>query len=75
MILFGARVLVIDMERGNHSVGNNASTKPFQALFLSPGVKDQLHLIGPSDVEVLPDYFFKEDASGNRPVKHLGELY
>src|SRR5256884_3523796 len=36
-------------------------------------VEKQLHPIGSSDVQILPDDFFKEDAAGQRSIQHLGE--
>ena len=36
-------------------------------------VEDQLHLIGPADVEVLADDFLEEDAAGDGPVQNLGQ--
>ena len=35
--------------------------------------KDQLHVIGPADVEVLADHFLEEDAAGGGTVEDLGQ--
>ena len=40
---------------------------------VDPLVEDQRDLVGAAEVEVLTDDVFKEHASGERPVKHLGE--
>jgi hypothetical protein len=56
------------MKRRNHSIGDDAGTKSARRCSGDSAVKDQLHLTGASDVDVLPDYFFKEDAPDNRPV-------
>ena len=38
-----------------------------------PTVEDQLHLLGPADVQVFANYFLEENPPADRPVKHLGE--
>jgi hypothetical protein len=36
-------------------------------------VKDELHLLGTTDVQVFLDHVFKEDASADRSIQYLGK--
>ena len=42
-------------------------------LLGDPAVEDQLHLVGPAEVQVLADDLLEEDAAVQRPVEHLGQ--
>src|SRR5580704_2578987 len=59
------------MQRGNHPVGNHPCSELAGGASADTAVKDQLHLAGPTDVQVLADYLFEEHSARYRPVQHL----
>ena len=75
MILFEVGVLVVDVQRGNYSLGDNA--RPTSAvgggLSLHLASEDQLHLFGTAQIDVLADDFLEEAAPVDGAVPHLGE--
>ena len=54
------------------SVSTRVRKRPGVRLGDAP-VEDQLHLVGPAQVQVLADDFLEEDAAGQRSVQHLGQ--
>src|SRR5918996_2833854 len=72
-VLFDAGVLVIDMQRWNDSVCQHARPEASRRPFCHPPVEDELHHVWPSNVEVLPDDFLKQDATVQWPVQDLSE--
>ena len=73
VVLLDARVLVVDVQRGDHAVGDHSRTKLARSATGDPAIENQLHLIGPSDIQVLANHFFEEDASADRAVQDLGQ--
>ena len=63
MILLDPGVLVVDVQRRNDAVGQDARAKPARRPLGDAALEDQLHLIGPAEVEVLADDFLEEDAA------------
>ena len=73
VVLLDARALVVDVQRGNHALGDDAGAKPPRGAPGDAPLEDQLHLIGPADIEVLANHFLEEHPAGDGPVQHLGE--
>jgi hypothetical protein len=73
VILLDPGVLVIDMQRGNHPVSNYASAEAAGRGLIHATIKDQLHLTGPADIEILTDHFLEEHAAGDWPVQNLSQ--
>ena len=72
VVLLDLGFLVLDMERGDHALGEDPGAKRAGRPAGDAAVEDQLHSIGASDVEILPNDFFKETPAGVGPVQHLG---
>src|SRR3989304_2166935 len=60
MVLLDARMFVIDMQSRGHSLGNDASAKAARCGLGDPTLKDQLYLLGSTQVQVIADGLFKE---------------
>ena len=73
MILLDAGCFVVDVQRGNDSIGDDASTKRAGGSLGDPTIKDQLHLFGTTDVQVFTDDFFKENAAAYWRIQNLRE--
>ena len=73
MILLDPRTLVVDVQRRCYPLGDHAGAEPTRRLLGDPPLEDQLHVIGPADVEVLADHFLEEDAAGGGTVEDLGQ--
>ncbi len=75
MILLEVRVLVIDVQRRDDSLGNNArpASAVGRSLSLHPACKDQLHRFRSAQIDVLPDDLLKELPSMARAIPHLGQ--
>src|SRR6202047_3703725 len=73
VVLLDTRFLVVDVQRGNHAVGDDAGTESAWCAPAYLAVEHQAHLAGPADIEVLTDHPLEEDAPGHRLIEHLGE--
>src|ERR1051325_9577861 len=62
---------VIDVQRRNDTLGQNACAKTSWRAPSHTPLKDQLHLIGSAKVQILADDLFEEDASRLRTVENL----
>ena len=71
VILLDPRVLVINVQRRDHAVGDHARTKPARRLLARVGVKEELYLAGPAGVEILLNDFLEKHTTGHWPVEHL----
>ena len=71
VVLLDAGLLVIDVQRRHHAIGDHTGTKPARCAPGDPSVKYQSHLTGAAEVEVLPDHLLEENASGHRRIEHL----
>ena len=71
VVRLDARVLVADLERGDHAIPDHPRAKFAGSAAADPPIKDQLHLAGPADVQVLADHFFEENPPGDRTVQNL----
>jgi hypothetical protein len=72
-VLLEARVLVIDVERGDHPVGEHPGSKTPRCLLRHTAAKDQLDHVRTADVEILPADLLQEDAATQRTVQDLGQ--
>jgi hypothetical protein len=59
------------MQRGLHPSLQHLGTKLTGGIAIDPAAKDELHPIGPSQIQVLPDDLLKEFTPPNGTVKHL----
>src|SRR5271157_2665662 len=73
MILLDPRTLVVDVQRRCYPLGDHAGAEPPRRLLGDPPLEDQLHVIGPADVEVLADHLLEEHAAGVGSVEDLGQ--
>ena len=73
VVLLDARVLVIDVQRGNHAVGYHPGAELAGCPAVDPTIEDQLHLARPSDIQILADDFLEEDSPADGAVQHLGQ--
>ena len=71
VILLDARVLVVDVQRRNHALGDHAGTEPARRSPAHPAIKDELYLARPADVEILPDDFLEKHPTRYRAIQHL----
>jgi hypothetical protein len=62
-------MLIIDVQRRCHPFGQYAGAEASGRAPGHPAVKDQLHLIGPADVQVLADDFLEEDPAAEGSVR------
>src|ERR1700704_3014065 len=73
VILLDTGLLVVNVQRRHHAVGDDAGAKPARRAPDDLTVEHEAHLAGPAEIEVLPDHLLEEDASRHRLVEHLGE--
>ena len=73
MILLDPRTLVVDVQRRCYPLGDHAGAEPPRRLLADPPLEDQLHVIGPADVEVLADHLLEEHTAGVGSVEDLGQ--
>src|ERR1700686_1406305 len=73
VVLLDAGLLVIDVQRRDHAVGDDTGAEPPRRAAAHLAVEHQAHLAGAADIEVLADHLLEEDAPRHRLVEHLGE--
>ena len=73
VVLLDAGLLVIDVQRRHHAVGDDTGAEPPRRAAAHLAVEHQAHLAGAADIEVLADHLLEEDAPRHRLVEHLGE--
>ncbi len=73
MVLLDLGLLVVDMERRHHAVGDDPGPEAARGSPGDPSIEDQLDMIRPAKVEVLPDDLLEEHAAGERAIKNLRE--
>ena len=73
MVLLDLGLLVVDVQRGHDPLGQDARAEAPRRAARDASIEDQLHLIGPADVEILADDLFEETAPGERPIEDLGQ--
>jgi len=73
VILLDARSFVVDVQRGDYSIGDDSGTKRAGRGLGDPTIKNELNLFGTTDVQVFSDDFFKEDAAAHGLIQNLSE--
>jgi hypothetical protein len=77
VVLLDLGVFVVEVQARGDPAGQHAGAEPAGGLVAAagddPAVEDHADVVGASDVEVVADDLLEEDASGCRPVEHLGE--
>src|SRR3954452_4193992 len=61
------------MQRWCDALGDDARAKQARGLAADPAIEDQLHLLGPPDIEVFTDHLLKEHTTVYWQVEHLRE--
>ena len=73
MILLDTGSFVVDVQRGDHSIGDDPGTKWTGSGLDDRAVKDELYLFGATNVQIFSDHVFKEDAAAYGPIEDLRE--
>ena len=73
VVLLNAGVLVVDVQRGRDALGYHAGSVPRGGAFVDASVEDQLHVVGTSQVDVLPDDLLEQHPPLDGPVEDLGQ--
>jgi hypothetical protein len=73
VVLLDAGSFVVDVQRGDHSIGDDPGTKRAGRGLRDPTIEDELNLFGTADVQVFSDNVFKEDTAAYRLIQNLGE--
>ena len=71
VILLDARVLVVNVQGWHDPVGDHPRPEAARRPFVDAAIKNQLHLAGTAQIEILPDHFFKKHPARHGPVQHL----
>ena len=61
------------MEGGHDALGENPGAEGAGRLPRDAAIEDELHLVGPAQVEILAHDFFEEAAAGAGPIEDLGQ--
>ncbi len=69
VLLLDATVLVVDVQRRHDPVGQHARAEAAGGPLADTPLEDQLHLIGPAQVEVFADDLLKKDAAAVGPIE------
>ena len=73
VVLLDLGRFVLHVQRRHAPLGQHARAEPTGRAARDPTIEDQLHLIGPADVEILADDLFEEAAPGDGTIKDLGQ--
>src|ERR1700730_622080 len=73
VVLLDAGLLVVDVQRRDHAVGDDTGAELPRRAAAHLAVEYQAHLAGAADIEVLANHLLEEDASRHRLIEHLGE--
>ncbi len=73
VVLLDLGLFVVDVERGDHAVGEDAGAELARGPAGDAAIENQLHLIGATDIEILPNHFFEETAAGLGAIEDLGQ--
>src|SRR6516225_6589851 len=72
-VLLDARAFVVDVQRGDHPLGQHAGAEAAWGARVDPPVEDQLHLVGTAQVEVFANDFLEEDSAAQRAIQDLSQ--
>src|SRR5512139_891940 len=73
VVLLDLGLLVLHVERGHDPLRQDAGAEAAWGPAGDAAVEEELHLIGPPEVEILADHLFEEPAARERTVEDLGE--
>ncbi len=73
VVLLDARFLVVDVERRDDTFSEDPGAELAGRLPRDAAIEDQLHLIGPAEIEILAHHFFEEAAPGTWSIEDLGQ--
>ncbi len=73
VVLFDPRVLVIDVQGRSDVLGDDAGAELPRCPAGDGAVEDQPDLLWATQIEVLADHLFEEEAAVHGPVEHLGQ--
>ena len=73
VVLLDLGVLVVHVQRRDNPLGEYARAKPPRRVLFHEALEDQLHLVGPAEVQVLADNVLEKEPARLRAVQHLGE--
>ena len=73
VVLLDARLLVVDVERRDDAFGENPRAELAGGLPRDAAIENELHVIGPAEVEILAHDLFEQMAACARPVEDLGQ--
>jgi hypothetical protein len=75
-VLLEEGAFVIQLQAGDHVVGDEPGAEAGLGVVRNATVKDQLHVLGASEVDVVAQHLLKEQPAGKRTIEHLraGEL-
>ena len=73
VILLDPGTLVVDVQRWRNPLGDHTGSEPPRGALADAPAEDQLHVIGPADVQILADHFLEENPTGSRLVQDLGQ--
>ena len=68
VVLLDTRPFIVDVQGRNNAIGDDAGSKASGSGFLYPSIKDQLHLLGATDVQVFADHILEEDPAAERAI-------
>src|SRR5437764_12923092 len=72
-ILLDAGVLVIHVQRWDYAFGQHAGAEAPGCSLGHPAIEQELHHVGPPDVEILADDLLEQDTPVQWPVQNLSE--
>ena len=73
MVLLDPGVFVIDVQGRCYVLGQDAGPKPSRCLAGDLAVEDQLDFLRATEIKVLADHLFEEQAAVHWSIQHLGQ--
>jgi hypothetical protein len=73
VVLLDLGMLVVNVDRWRYSLRDDPGAKAPGSAFDDSAAKDERHLVGTTEIEVVADDFLEEDPSGERAIQDLGE--
>ena len=75
VVLLDPRLLVVHVERRDDTFGEDPGAELAGRVPRDAAIEDQLHLIGPAEVEILAHHFFEEAAPGAWSIEDLERFW
>ena len=73
VVLLDPGVFVLDVQGRCYVLGQDAGPKPSRCLAVDLAIEDQLDFLRATEIEVLADHLFEEQAAVQRSIEHLGQ--